>query len=558
VNLTLDEALKKGVEAHAAGQIQEANRFYLSILKAQPKHPDANHNMGALCMDVGKVQEALPFFKAAVTATPSAVKFWLDYIDALIKLDRTFDANAAFKQAKNNGAKGEAFDQFETIFSGRGISEVNPQDPPSNEFQPIINLFTQRRLEQALSATSQMLERFPKSSALYNIAGASNAGLMQFDAALVSYKHVLRIQPNNAEVYYNIGSVLQSLGDPEAAIDSYKKALKIKPDYADAYNNIGVLLNDKDDPEAAIESYKQALMIQPDNVGAKSNLLALLTSYTPQKAYPNLIMTVNEAIQKIDMKDNASNIIISDRQAADLFDKASGNISSYGLELSTGLSQAYRKSSVDLNCKRHMSIFKKHGVIPEFCFGCYKVQVNPRSIIELIKLYFVFDQLELNKNNSRKCMVELRPNIAGFYKGYIFCSGLKQANQISAHVNEVLEKRIGSGLSSTVKRGCSEYPISFPDYKEINNSGAQLMNYNKDWKVIEEDYDKKTPMHAKKNKRPSIAGLNLNDTLIIRNWIDYAKGIGDPSADLINQTPIINKRIYERAKARLDRFIFSS
>jgi hypothetical protein len=258
------------------------------------------------------------------------------------------------------------------------------------------------------------------------------------------------------------------------------------------------------------------------------------------------------------MKDNASNIIISDRQAADLFDKASGNISSYGLELSTGLSQAYRKSSVDLNCKRHMSIFKKHGVIPEFCFGCYKVQVNPRSIIELIKLYFVFDQLELNKNNSRKCMVELRPNIAGFYKGYIFCSGLKQANQISAHVNEVLEKRIGSGLSSTVKRGCSEYPISFPDYKEINNSGAQLMNYNKDWKVIEEDYDKKTPMHAKKNKRPSIAGLNLNDTLIIRNWIDYAKGIGDPSADLINQTPIINKRIYERAKARLDRFIFSS
>ena len=558
MNLTLDEALKKGVEAHAAGQIQEANRFYLSILKAQPKHPDANHNMGALCMDVGKVQEALPFFKAAVTATPSAVKFWLDYIDALIKLDRTFDANAAFKQAKNNGAKGEAFDQFETIFSGRGISEVNPQDPPSNEFQPIINLFTQRRLEQALSATSQMLERFPKSSALYNIAGASNAGLMQFDAALVSYKHVLRIQPNNAEVYYNIGSVLQSLGDPEAAIDSYKKALKIKPDYADAYNNIGVLLNDKDDPEAAIESYKQALMIQPDNVGAKSNLLALLTSYTPQKAYPNLIMTVNEAIQKIDMKDNASNIIISDRQAADLFDKASGNISSYGLELSTGLSQAYRKSSVDLNCKRHMSIFKKHGVIPEFCFGCYKVQVNPRSIIELIKLYFVFDQLELNKNNSRKCMVELRPNIAGFYKGYIFCSGLKQANQISAHVNEVLEKRIGSGLSSTVKRGCSEYPISFPDYKEINNLGAQLMNYNKDWKVIEEDYDKKTPMHAKKNKRPSIAGLNLNDTLIIRNWIDYAKGIGDPSADLINQTPIINKRIYERAKARLDRFIFSS
>tara|TARA_B110000196_G_C20888243_1_gene540027 strand:- start:88 stop:726 length:639 start_codon:yes stop_codon:yes gene_type:complete len=203
-----------------------------------------------------------------------------------------------------------------------------------------------------------------------------------------------------------------------------------------------------------------------------------------------------------------------------------------------------------------MLIFKKHDIIPEFCFGCYKVQVEPRSIIELIKLFIVFDQLELNENNTRKCMVELRPEISGFYKGLIFCSGLKQANQISEHLNVILKKSIGLGLSSKVKRGCSEYPISFPNYKEINNSGPQLMNYKEEWKVIEEAHDRKKAEYAKEIKRTNLSGLNLSDYLIIRKWVDYAKGIGDPTADLLSQDTLYYQDIYDTARARLDKFNF--
>ena len=65
MELTLDQALKKGIEAHKSGQIQEADRLYTAILKVQPKHPDTNHNMGVLAVDVGKPQEALFFFKTA-------------------------------------------------------------------------------------------------------------------------------------------------------------------------------------------------------------------------------------------------------------------------------------------------------------------------------------------------------------------------------------------------------------------------------------------------------------------------------------------------------------
>ena len=96
MELTFDQALQKGVEAHKAGKGQEADRYYTAILHVQPKHPDANHNMGVLAVGAGKVEEALPFFKTALETNPKIAQFWLSYIDALLKLDR-------LAEAKNDG-----------------------------------------------------------------------------------------------------------------------------------------------------------------------------------------------------------------------------------------------------------------------------------------------------------------------------------------------------------------------------------------------------------------------------------------------------------------------
>jgi len=91
MELTLDQALKKSVEAHKAGKLQEADRYYTAILKAQPNHPDANHNKGVLVFGLGKVQEAIPFFKTALETNPTITQFWLSYINALIKINRIDD-----------------------------------------------------------------------------------------------------------------------------------------------------------------------------------------------------------------------------------------------------------------------------------------------------------------------------------------------------------------------------------------------------------------------------------------------------------------------------------
>ena len=40
MELTIGQVLQKGIEAHKAGEVQKADRYYTTILKANPKHPD--------------------------------------------------------------------------------------------------------------------------------------------------------------------------------------------------------------------------------------------------------------------------------------------------------------------------------------------------------------------------------------------------------------------------------------------------------------------------------------------------------------------------------------
>ena len=64
MELTIEDAFRKGIEAHQAGRLQDAERLYRAILQTQPQHPDANHNLGVLAVkSVGKIEDGLPFLK---------------------------------------------------------------------------------------------------------------------------------------------------------------------------------------------------------------------------------------------------------------------------------------------------------------------------------------------------------------------------------------------------------------------------------------------------------------------------------------------------------------
>ena len=151
MQLSLDEALRRGIAYHRAGNVQEAERLYRSILQAHPQHPDANHNLGVLATGVGKVEAAIPFFKTALEANPKIEQFWLSYIEALIKLNQIADAKAVLDQARSKGAKGDGFDQLEKKLESSSSLNSDTEEPSQKQLQNLINQYSQGQYQETLN-----------------------------------------------------------------------------------------------------------------------------------------------------------------------------------------------------------------------------------------------------------------------------------------------------------------------------------------------------------------------------------------------------------------------
>ena len=293
MELTLDQALQKGVEAHKAGKAQEADQYYTAILKANPKHPDANHNMGVLAVGLGKVETALPFFKTALEANPNIAQFWLSYIDALIKLERLAEAKTVFDQAKSNGAAGKGFDQLEKRLASSPSITSNTQEPSQEQLNSLVNLYTHGQYKEALTQASQLLKNFPNDINLYNISGAANQRLGNLEEAVEAYNKAISLKPDYADAYYNLGNALKEQGKLEDAIKAYKKAITLNPKYAEAYNNMGNALHDQNKITEAVEAYSKATSLKPNYAEAYYNLG---TALREKGKLNEAIETYNEAI----------------------------------------------------------------------------------------------------------------------------------------------------------------------------------------------------------------------------------------------------------------------
>ncbi|MDC1335630.1 tetratricopeptide repeat protein, partial [Planktomarina temperata] len=333
----------------------------------------------------------------------------------------------------------------------------------------------------------------------------------------------------------------------EEAIEAYNNALAIKPDYADAYNNMGDTLQEQGKLEEAIEAYNKALAIKPDYADAKHNLTEALKIYSPKDNLRNPLIDLDNKIKAKHKKHALPKV---DQELAVYTSNLLNKLQSADKNLSTQYLQIYRRNNVDLNCKRHMGIFKEKKIIPEFCFGCYKVQVDVTTVLDLIRLAALFYESEFESDLTRKCLVEVRPNIPGFYKGLIYCRGIDQAHSVKTQL-DVHVRDIDKNLVAKIKKGCSEFPLAFPKYGEVAANEEEMLQYPQAWRALEVEFDVESPIPPKTYVNSSLKEFCLSDYLIIHKWIDYAKGIGDPTSELFCDLPVKYNEIMKVAKARV-------
>ena len=299
-----------------AGIFRDEETFWTYTLQHNPRAWVAHGNLGKAALDLGRVEEAIGHFEAALRLKPdyaaahynwgnalvqqrqlpvavahyeAALRLMPDYADAhinlgntLVMLGRAVEAaghyEAALRVTPNNagahynlgkimarlGRWQEAAERFETAL------RLNPGFVAAHvgRGDALIRL---GRLPEAVGHYEAALQLEPGLAvAHYDLACV----LLQTERvaeAVAHFETALRLKPDYAEAHNDLGYALVQLGRPAEAMAHFEAALRFKPDYPEAHTNIGNVLFQSGRLTEALARYQTALRINPDYADARCN-----------------------------------------------------------------------------------------------------------------------------------------------------------------------------------------------------------------------------------------------------------------------------------------------
>jgi tetratricopeptide (TPR) repeat protein len=295
-SFSIEQALPQAVAAHQAGRLQDAERFYRTILQVQPQHPVANHNLGVLAVQVKQPAAGLPHFKLALEADPNHGQYWISYIDALVQAGQIDEARRVLGRGRQIGLQGAAVEmlaeklddpyfkemrELAALFNQGRHAECEAMARAMTERYPGLGfgwkvlgaiLHKQGRLDEALQAKERATLLMPNDAEAHNNIGHSFQELGRYSDAVISLQKAMALDPNYASAYNNLGLTFQKMGRLDDAEASLRKAIALKQDYAEAHNNLGLTLEKKSRLQDAEACYRSALKIRPDYPEAYKNL----------------------------------------------------------------------------------------------------------------------------------------------------------------------------------------------------------------------------------------------------------------------------------------------
>ena len=355
---------------------------------------------------------------------------------------------------------------------------------------------------------------------------------------------------NNFNISNNMGVAFYKLGKFVEASAMFKEAISFNNKYIPAYENLSLTQKLLGNYELSINCILQGLKLMPNNNKIKNYLIDILNYFEPLNE-ENYIINIDKKIRKLDSLNKKK--LINDETIKDILNESEKILKESNVNFNFNETQIFRRNKVDLNCKRHLDIFTTHKIIPKFCFSCFKVQITLDNILDLIKLYFYFNNVNLRNNNIRKCVVELRKKVDGNYKGYIFSDSLQDAKEIEEKLNNELQNEKIYLNKIEIKRGCTEYYDEFELYKDINQNVYNII-YKEGWTDIEKRFDEKhfiSKINDEKVYNNTLNKFNLSDFLIIKNWLLYAKIIDDDSYKKIIKFDINDKNFDQFQKEQI-------
>jgi tetratricopeptide (TPR) repeat protein len=264
----IDQILQNGITAHKEGKLQEAEQIYRSILKSQPSHSDANHNLGVLSVSTNNSDAAILFFKTAVKSNPNVEQFWFSFINALINENRFQEAEKYLVECK------EIFKDSENIDTLREhlITASIIKSPSQLELENLLKHYQSKKYISAEKLALSIIKKFPKHQFSWKILGALLSQTGRQSEALIAEKKATELNPQDPQSHYNLGITLRDIGRLEESESSFRKAILLKNNYAEAIINLGIILQKMNRFEEAAAIYNQTIAMNFKNFKAHNNL----------------------------------------------------------------------------------------------------------------------------------------------------------------------------------------------------------------------------------------------------------------------------------------------
>lgn len=272
--LHADIELKRALDRHQAGHLDEAARGYEAVLRRQSDHPGALHYLGLVTLQRGDHRRALGLLEKALAAAPDDPAVHANLAEACRAggaLDRAaeccrraLDLQPAFPQAANNlglillatGETAAAVEQFRHTVTLR---------PDVALFHN--NLGNALRLHgevpTAVAAFEEAVRLDPGCAEARANLGQLLLELNARERALPHAREAVRLRPDLAEAYNALGNVLRALGRFDEARQSFREAVRLNPGLAVTYNNMAQALQEEGQLREALAWYQEALLRDP-------------------------------------------------------------------------------------------------------------------------------------------------------------------------------------------------------------------------------------------------------------------------------------------------------
>lgn len=243
----------RALALHRQGDVFGAEALYRETLRLSSDHFDAQHYLGVVALQTGRVELGVALIRKAIAVNPNDAAIHNNLANALYELKQLGEAVASYDRA----------------------IALRP-DYPSAYYNRAAALKDLQRPAEAIESYDKAIALAPDYAEAHNNRGNVLYETKRLAEALAAYDQAVALNLAFPEVHANRGAILRELKRPAEALAAFDKALALRPDWAEAYFSRGNLLHGTKRLDEALASYNKAIALEPDFSASYNNRATVL------------------------------------------------------------------------------------------------------------------------------------------------------------------------------------------------------------------------------------------------------------------------------------------